>query len=64
MTTGAMQTLARAQRVSPADRVVIAGSGPLNLHLACELLAGGGPVAAVVEAAPKPGLAASGPVCP
>lgn len=58
MTTGAMQTLARAQRVSPADRVVIAGSGPLNLQLACELLAGGVQVAAVVEAAPKPGLAA------
>ncbi|MBP0465558.1 FAD-dependent oxidoreductase [Roseomonas sp. PWR1] len=58
MTTGAMQTLARAQRVSPADRVVIAGSGPLNLQLAYELLAGGVRVAAVVEAAPKPGLAA------
>ncbi|MEO3475785.1 FAD-dependent oxidoreductase [Roseomonas sp. CAU 1739] len=56
MTTGALQTLARAQRVSPADRVVIAGSGPLNLQLACELLAGGVRVAAVVEAAPKPGL--------
>ncbi|WP_198373084.1 FAD-dependent oxidoreductase, partial [Roseomonas rosulenta] len=58
MTTGALQTLARAQRVSPADRVVIAGSGPLNLQLACELLAGGVQVAAVVEAAPKPGLRA------
>ncbi|HWT08692.1 MAG TPA: FAD-dependent oxidoreductase [Roseomonas sp.] len=58
MTTGALQTLARAQRVSPADRVVIAGSGPLNLQLACELVAGGVQVAAVVEAAPKPGLAA------
>lgn len=58
MTTGALQTLARAQRVSPAGRVVIAGSGPLNLQLACELLAGGVAVAAVVEAAPKPGLGA------
>lgn len=58
MTTGALQTLARAQRVSPAGRVVIAGSGPLNLQLACELLAGGVQVAAVVEAAPKPGLGA------
>lgn len=58
MTTGALQTLARAQRVSPAARVVIAGSGPLNLQLACELLAGGVEVAAVVEAAPKPGLGA------
>jgi glycine/D-amino acid oxidase-like deaminating enzyme len=58
MTTGAMQTLARAQRVSPAARVVIAGNGPLNLQLACELLRGGVDVAAVVEAAPRPGLGA------
>ncbi|PZW45923.1 glycine/D-amino acid oxidase-like deaminating enzyme [Humitalea rosea] len=57
MTTGAMQTLARAQRVSPAAKVVIAGNGPLNLQLACELLAGGVEVAAVVEAAPAPGAA-------
>lgn len=57
MTTGALQTLARAQRVSPGRRVIVAGSGPLNLQLACELLAGGVQVAAVVEAAPKPGLA-------
>jgi len=56
MTTGAMQTLARANRVSPGERVVIAGNGPLNLQLACELLAGGVQVAAVAEAAPKPGF--------
>ena len=41
MTTGALQTLARAYRVAPGERVVIAGNGPLNLQLACELLAGG-----------------------
>jgi glycine/D-amino acid oxidase-like deaminating enzyme/ferredoxin len=58
MTTGALQTLARAQRVSPGARVVIGGSGPLNLQLATELAAGGVQVVAVVEAAPKPGLAA------
>src|SRR4029077_9869698 len=58
MTTGALQTLARAQRVSPGDRVLIAGSGPLNLQLACELLAGGLKPLAVVEAAPRPNLAA------
>jgi D-hydroxyproline dehydrogenase subunit alpha len=54
MTTGALQTLARAQRVSPGASVVIAGNGPLNLQLACELIAGGVRVAAVVEAAPRP----------
>ncbi|TDH63401.1 FAD-dependent oxidoreductase [Dankookia rubra] len=57
MTTGAMQTLARANRVAPGERVVIAGNGPLNLQLACELLDGGVAVAAVAEAAPRPGLA-------
>jgi glycine/D-amino acid oxidase-like deaminating enzyme len=58
MTTGALQTLARANRVSPGRRVVIAGNGPLNLQLACELVEGGVEVAAVLEAAPKPGFRA------
>ncbi|MBU8545105.1 MULTISPECIES: FAD-dependent oxidoreductase [Roseomonadaceae] len=56
MTTGCLQTLARANRVSPGDSVVIAGNGPLNLQLACELVEGGVRVAAVLEAAPFPGL--------
>ena len=58
MTTGALQTLVRAQRVSPSDRVLIAGSGPLNLQLACELLDGGVRPLAVLEAAPRPGYRA------
>ena len=57
MTTGALQTLARAQRVAPGERVLVAGNGPLNLQLACELIAGGVQVVAVIEAAPFPGLA-------
>ncbi len=56
MTTGALQSLARAQRVSPVARVVVAGGGPLNLQLAAELAEGGVEVAAVVEAAAGPGL--------
>jgi glycine/D-amino acid oxidase-like deaminating enzyme len=55
MTTGALQTLARAQRVAPDGPLLVAGYGPLNLQLACELVEGGASVAAVVEAAPKPG---------
>jgi D-hydroxyproline dehydrogenase subunit alpha len=55
MTTGSLQTLVRAQRVCPGERVLIAGSGPLNLQLACELLAAGLKPLAVVEAAPRPG---------
>ena len=57
LTTGGLQTLARAQRVVPGQPVLIAGNGPLNLQLACELLAGGVRVSAVVEAAARPGLA-------
>ena len=56
MTTGSLQSLVRAQRVCPGERVLIAGSGPLNLQLACELLAGGVKPLAVVEAAPRPSL--------
>jgi glycine/D-amino acid oxidase-like deaminating enzyme len=55
MTTGAGQTLARAYRVAPGRRVVIAGNGPLNLQLAAELLAGGAEVVAVLESAARPG---------
>ena len=51
MTTGAAQTLARAYRVAPGSRVLLAGNGPLNFQVACELAAGGATVVAVVEAA-------------
>ena len=57
MTTGAAQTLVRAYKVSPGRRVVIAGSGPLNLQLAVEMVRAGVDVAAVLEAAPAPSLA-------
>ena len=60
MTTGAAQSLVRAYRVSPAKRVLIAGNGPLNLQLACELVNAGIDVVAVAEAAPRP---ASAPAC-
>jgi glycine/D-amino acid oxidase-like deaminating enzyme len=58
MTTGGLQTLARAQRVAPGERVLIAGTGPLNLQLACELVAGGLRSVTVVDSAPRPGPAA------
>ena len=54
MTTGAAQTLARAYRVAPGSRVLVAGNGPLNLQVASELAAGGVEVAAVAETAPPP----------
>jgi glycine/D-amino acid oxidase-like deaminating enzyme len=58
MSTGSLQTLVRAQRVSPGERVLIAGTGPLNLQLACEMLAGGLKPLAVVDTAPRPSFAA------
>ena len=61
-TTGGAQTLARAYRVAPGERIVIAGNGPLNLQLAVELQAGGANVVTVLESAPRPGLAQWRPV--
>lgn len=52
MATGAAQTLLRAYRVAPGRRVLIAGNGPLNLQLACELATNGVHVVAIAEAAP------------
>ena len=57
MTVGGLQTLARSYRVAPGERIVIAGNGPLCLQTAVELLDGGAKVVAVLEAAPRPGLA-------
>jgi len=54
MTTGAAQTLVRAYKVSPGQKVVIAGNGPLNLQLAVEMVRAGVQVAAVLESAPAP----------
>jgi glycine/D-amino acid oxidase-like deaminating enzyme len=54
MTTGAAQGLVRAYRVAPGQRVLIAGNGPLNVHLAYELVNCGIDVVAVAESAPAP----------
>jgi len=54
MTTGAAQTLWRTYRTLPGARVIVAGSGPLNLQVALEVARGGARLAAVCEAAPAP----------
>lgn len=54
MTTGAAQSLVRAYRTAPGRRALIAGNGPLNLQLACELADAGVQVVAVAESAPAP----------
>lgn len=51
MTCGGMQTLVRSSAVAPAGRIVVAGNGPLNLQLACELIDAKADVVAVVESA-------------
>jgi hypothetical protein len=56
MTTGAAQTLLRSYGVVAGRRMLIAGNGPLNLQVALELHRAGAAIAAVVEAAPRPGL--------
>jgi NADPH-dependent 2,4-dienoyl-CoA reductase/sulfur reductase-like enzyme len=54
MTTGAAQTLLRAYRVAPGQRILVAGNGPLNLQVAAELLRAGVEVVGLVEAARSP----------
>lgn len=56
MTTGAAQTLLRSYGVVAGRRILIAGNGPLNLQLACELRRAGAEVVAVAEAACRPGI--------
>ncbi|EPR75015.1 Opine oxidase subunit A [Leifsonia rubra CMS 76R] len=51
MTTGAAQTLSRSYQVSPGERVLVAGNGPLNMQVAAELAAAGAHVVALVELA-------------
>lgn len=60
MTAGAAQTLLRAYASTPGRRVLVAGNGPLNVQVACELARAGAEVVALVEAAPAPGLAQAG----
>lgn len=54
MTTGAAQGLVRSYRVTPGERVLIAGNGPLNMQLACELIEGGAQVVALADSAQHP----------
>ncbi len=54
MTTGAAQTLWRSDRILPGRRIMVCGSGPLNLQVALELAEGGAEVAMVAERASAP----------
>jgi thioredoxin reductase len=56
LTTGGLQGLVRSQMVVPGARVLIAGNGPLNLQVACDMVAAGVKPVAVLEAAGRPGV--------
>jgi glycine/D-amino acid oxidase-like deaminating enzyme len=62
LTTGGLQTLVRTQLVCPGERVLLAGTGPLNLQVACELVARGVKPVAVLDSAPPPWSAAWGDI--
>ena len=49
MTAGAAQTLLKQQRILAGQRVLLAGTGPLQLVLAAELVRAGAKVVAVLE---------------
>lgn len=56
MTVGAVQSALKTSGVYPGGRLVLAGSGPLMLQLAAQLIAGHVPVSAIVDTTPSGGL--------
>jgi NADPH-dependent 2,4-dienoyl-CoA reductase/sulfur reductase-like enzyme len=57
LTAGAAQTIVKAHRVAPGERVLFAGSGPLALAFPAQLHHYGVNVVAALEAGPMPGPA-------
>jgi NADPH-dependent 2,4-dienoyl-CoA reductase/sulfur reductase-like enzyme len=53
MTVGAAQILLKTAGQIPAEPVVIAGTGPLVLLYACQLLEAGGRIASILDTAPR-----------
>jgi NADPH-dependent 2,4-dienoyl-CoA reductase/sulfur reductase-like enzyme len=53
MTPGAGQILVKTMGVSPGERVVVAGTGPFLLAVACQLVDAGVRVICVLEASPR-----------
>lgn len=49
ITAGAAQTLLKQQRILPGKRILLAGTGPLQLILAAELVSAGAEVVAILE---------------
>lgn len=53
MTVGGAQALIKSQRIRPGNRVLLAGSGPLQLVVANQMLDAGMEVVAIAESAPR-----------
>ena len=53
MTVGGAQALLKSQRVRPGKRVLLAGSGPLQLVVANQMLDAGMEIVAIAESAPR-----------
>jgi thioredoxin reductase len=56
---GGLQAFLKSQRIVPGDRVVLAGTHPLQLVIAAQIVAAGGAVAAVLFAQPLARMAAA-----
>lgn len=56
LTAGGAQTMVKTQRVTPGERIVFAGSGPVALAFPAQLHHYGAHVELVCEAGPPPGL--------
>ena len=54
MTPGAAQSLIKTMGVAPGKRVMVAGTGPFLLAVACQLIDAGVHVVSVLEASPRP----------
>jgi thioredoxin reductase/bacterioferritin-associated ferredoxin len=56
MTAGGAQAMLKSQRVIPGRRILLAGTGPLLLVVAAQMLEAGAEIAAVVEAGDQSGI--------
>ena len=64
LTAGAAQTLLKSAAMVPRGRCVIAGSGPLTLLVARQLLAAGGNIVAVLDTTPAENTRRAAPLLP
>ena len=50
LTAGGAQVLVKSQRVLPGEKILLAGTGPLLMALACQIIQAGGRVSGILEA--------------